>query len=106
MYSTAICTPACQHGGRCTRPDYCTCSTGFRGHRCEKGKTLINKPKVDWITGVHTAICTPQCENGGECVGPNQCRCPAHYSGSRCQDGKQASIYSSRLRVDNDPCIV
>ena len=36
--TTAVCTPECGEHGRCTRPNYCTCSTGYGGHRCEEGE--------------------------------------------------------------------
>ena len=33
----AICNPACQHGGTCTRPDTCSCPAGqYTGPNCDQ----------------------------------------------------------------------
>ena len=37
----AVCTPPCQHGGRCTAPGQCQCAVGWRGHRCSQGMHRI-----------------------------------------------------------------
>jgi len=34
---TAVCSPPCQHGGNCTVPNNCSCTTGWTGQLCERG---------------------------------------------------------------------
>uniref|UniRef100_A0A3Q3DLT2 EGF-like domain-containing protein n=1 Tax=Hippocampus comes TaxID=109280 RepID=A0A3Q3DLT2_HIPCM len=36
----ALCTPACQNGGRCVDVNKCTCVGGWQGARCQIGKIL------------------------------------------------------------------
>lgn len=35
---SATCRQACGNGGRCTAPNFCTCSSGWSGASCEIGK--------------------------------------------------------------------
>ena len=37
--SSAICSPDCQHGGRCLSPGYCTCTAEYEGNRCQIRKS-------------------------------------------------------------------
>ena len=34
----ATCNPPCQNGGQCLSPGHCSCSSGWRGRRCEEGE--------------------------------------------------------------------
>lgn len=45
--SSAVCFEGCQHGGRCTAPNACSCSFGFAGDRCETGKTTHQVSNID-----------------------------------------------------------
>jgi len=40
IVSTAICSPMCQHGGRCTALGICNCTTGWNGSHCELGRSI------------------------------------------------------------------
>ncbi|XP_071962422.1 uncharacterized protein [Antedon mediterranea] len=31
-----VCVPYCKNGGKCVRPNYCTCPTGYTGNYCER----------------------------------------------------------------------
>lgn len=39
VVSTALCTPACQNGGRCVDVNKCTCVGGWQGARCQIGES-------------------------------------------------------------------
>ena len=39
LFSIAICSPPCQHGGTCAAPNTCHCPPGWTGHRCDQGNT-------------------------------------------------------------------
>ncbi|KAF2986136.1 hypothetical protein EK904_009664 [Melospiza melodia maxima] len=32
----SVCDPPCQNKGSCSRPQVCTCRSGFQGSRCEE----------------------------------------------------------------------
>ena len=33
----AICSPQCANGGTCTKPNTCSCTSGWTGSTCNKG---------------------------------------------------------------------
>lgn len=37
----ALCTPACQNGGRCVDVNKCTCVGGWEGARCQIGEITL-----------------------------------------------------------------
>ena len=37
----ALCTPACQNGGRCVDVNKCTCVGGWQGARCQIGENAL-----------------------------------------------------------------
>ncbi|XP_072028144.1 hyalin-like [Amphiura filiformis] len=65
--SIAICEPQCQHGGTCSSPGRCTCTSDWEGARCQE------------------PVCSPRCENGGICSSPWICTCTQGYVGSACE---------------------
>lgn len=52
-----ICSQTCQHNGRCTLPDTCTCEKGWEGYDCSVPQ------------------CAQDCLNNGVCVAPDTCLC-------------------------------
>ena len=50
--STAVCSPSCQNGGTCTRPNVCQCPAGWTGSRCQYGNSAIQK---------YTTLCMLAC---------------------------------------------
>ena len=40
-YLAALCTPACQNGGRCVDVNKCTCVGGWQGARCQIGEMTL-----------------------------------------------------------------
>ncbi|XP_072028147.1 uncharacterized protein [Amphiura filiformis] len=63
----SICSPQCQHGGTCSSPGRCTCTSDWEGGRCQE------------------PVCLPRCENGGICTSPWVCTCTHGYVGSACE---------------------
>ncbi|KAK0136097.1 von Willebrand factor D and EGF domain-containing protein [Merluccius polli] len=62
-----VCEPVCMNRGKCVGANTCSCTSGWRGKRC-------NIP-----------ACLQKCRNGGECVGTNTCHCPVGWEGIQCQ---------------------
>ncbi len=64
----AYCQTACVHGD-CTKPNTCTCDTGYDGHFCSE------------------FTCDPPCQTGhGACIGPNNCYCNYGWDGEDCSN--------------------
>ncbi|XP_068910670.1 epidermal growth factor-like protein 8 isoform X5 [Tenebrio molitor] len=69
-----VCARPCINGGKCVRPNVCSCPPGYDGTYCET-KTSLYAPTP----------CAAPCLNGGVCTPPTICICPPGYSGPRCE---------------------
>ena len=106
-FFAAICTPECQNAGTCSSPGQCTCTSEWKGNRCQirkplleiKTKIIIKEKLIHFLKISYeqelyivfqthlcfAAICTPDCQNGGTCSSPGQCTCTSEWQGNRCQ---------------------
>ena len=62
-----LCVQNCWHGGYCSAPDTCTCSSGWFGTNCT------------------VPTCLQTCGNGGNCTQPDTCKCPVEWTGNDCR---------------------
>lgn len=51
---SALCTPACQNGGRCVDVNKCTCVGGWKGARCQIGEMKLAALVFFSVCGVKT----------------------------------------------------
>lgn len=77
-----VCTPWCTEGcvnGECTKPETCTCRSGFSGERCQNSGCEGGR----WGPNCAEEC---QCEHGGHCDPvTGDCECNPGYRGSMCE---------------------
>jgi len=85
-----ICAPWCSEGcanGKCTRPETCTCRSGFSGDRCE----VPGCPGGRWGPDCGTEC---MCEHGGHCrPHDGTCECTPGYRGEMCSETCDTGTY-------------
>jgi hypothetical protein len=95
---SAVCTQACENGGRCVGPDVCSCMTGWAGPDCTAPVCTSPCPVRSLCTGPDTCTCMPgyaglgctkalcvqTCEHGAICSAPDTCACTRGWFDANC----------------------
>lgn len=79
----ALCVQTCEHGGRCTAPDTCSCAHGWFGPNCT------------------VPVCPQTCGNGGNCTAPGACSCAPGWAGG---GGAAVPGFGSKRVEEGDDC--
>ena len=41
LHLAAVCNPPCSNGGNCTKPNTCSCRSGYNGSQCQTGESSV-----------------------------------------------------------------